>query len=247
MKAIVLCAGYATRLYPLTLNQPKPLLKVAGKPMLEHIMFRIEEVDDIDKIFIVTNDKFYPHFQNWLKNYKSNKKITIINDGTKTNEDRLGAVGDVHFAVQNQNIDDDILIIGGDNLFEFSLHHMNIFFNEKKSPVVALYDVKNKELAKKYGIVDINQDKKIIDFQEKPPDPKSTLVSTACYIFTKKNLELLEESISQGKTPDNLGDFIKLLSEQKHVYGFIFTERWFDIGSHDQLKEADIAWRTKDA
>lgn len=239
MKAIVLCAGYSTRLHPLTLNQPKPLLKVAGKPMLEHIMFRIEEVDDVDEIFIVTNDKFYQHFLHWLKNYKSNKKINIINDGTKTNESRLGAVGDIHFVVKNKNIDDDILIIAGDNLFEFSLDHMNIFFNEKKSPVVALYDVKDKELAKKYGIVALDEKEKIIGFEEKPLEPKSTLASTACYIFSKKDLEELEKIISQGKKPDNLGDFIKFLSERTHVYGFVFSEAWFDIGSKEQLDIAD--------
>lgn len=239
MKAIVLAAGYATRLYPLTLNQPKPLLKVAGKPMIEHIMFRIEEVDDIDEIFIVTNDKFYKHFLDWSKNYKSNKTIKVINDGTKSNEDRLGAVGDIHFVLKNKEIDDDVLIIAGDNLFEFSLHHLNIFFNKKKSPVIALYDVKDKELAKKYGIALINEDKKIIHFEEKPNNPRSTLAGTACYMFTKSDNKELEKVILSGKTPDNLGDFIKHLSENKHVYGFVFSERWFDVGSKEQLEIAD--------
>ncbi len=239
MKAILLAAGYGTRLHPLTLNQPKPLLKVAGKPMIEHILFRIEEIDDVDEIFIVTNHKFHPHFQDWSKNYKSNKKITVLNDGTKTNETRLGAIGDIHFVVKNKNVDEDILVVGGDNLFEFSLHHMNIFFNEKKSPVIALYDVKDKELAKQYGIVDLNKEKKIIGFQEKPSEPKSTLASTACYIFSREDLEELEKCIQQGNKPDNLGDFIKHLSERKHVYGFVFSERWFDIGSKEQLDKAD--------
>jgi len=239
MKAIVLAAGYGTRLYPLTLNKPKPLLKVAGKPILEHILFRIEEVDDVDEIFIVTNDKFYSHFLEWSKKYKSNKKIKVINDGTKTNEGRLGAIGDIHFVVNNEKIDDSILVVGGDNLFEFSLHHMTLFFKEKKSPVVALCDIKDKELAKKYGIADINQDKKIISFHEKPSKPKSTLASTACYIFSKKDLEELEKIIAQGKRPDNLGDFIKFLSEKKHVYGFVFSENWFDIGSKEQLEKAN--------
>lgn len=239
MKAIVLAAGYATRLYPLTLNKPKPLLKVAGKPLLEHILFRIEEVDNVDEIFIVTNDKFYPYFLRWLKSYKSNKKIKIINDGTKTNEERLGAVGDIHFVVADQKIDDDILVIGGDNLFEFSLDHLNSFFKEKKKSVVALYDVKDKELAKKYGVVELDETSKIIGFEEKPNKPKSTLASTACYIFSKSDLEELEKCILNGKKPDNLGDFIKFLSKRKHFYGFVFSERWFDIGSKEQLNKAD--------
>lgn len=243
MKAIILCAGYATRLYPLTLDKPKPLLCVAGKPLLEHILFRIEEVEDIDEIFIITNDKFYNHFLEWAKGFKTNKTLKVINDNTTSNEDRLGAIGDIHFVIKEENLDDDIIVIAGDNLFEFSLDHLNKFFREKKSSVVALYDVQDKELAKKYGIVGLDDGLKIVDFEEKPADPKSTLASTACYVFSKADIEELENCIRENKKPDNLGDFIQYISSKKEVFGFVFGERWFDIGSHEQLKEANEKWQ----
>jgi glucose-1-phosphate thymidylyltransferase len=245
MKCIILAAGYAIRLHPLTLNKPKPLLEIAGKPMIEHILLRVEEINDIDEIFIVTNDKFYNGFAEWSKSYKSNNKIKIINDNTKSNEERLGAIGDIDFVIKAEKIDDHIIVIGGDNLFEFSLKHLNEFFKQKKASVIALYDVKDKELAKKYGVVELNDDTKIIGFEEKPENPLSTLASTACYIFSKEDIEELEKCIKEHKKPDNLGDFIKYLAIKKHIYGFAFSEKWFDIGSHDELKEADIVWRKK--
>lgn len=245
MKAVILCAGYATRLYPLTLNKPKPLLEIAEKPMIEHILFKVEKIEDVDEIFVVTNNKFYNNFIEWLKNYNSNKKIRIINDETKSNEERLGAIGDIDFVIEKENISDDLLVIAGDNLFEFDMKKLNKFFKQKKASVVALYDVKDKELAKKYGIVDINENNKIINFLEKPENPPSTLASTACYIFSNYDIKELKRCIEEGKKPDNLGDFIKHLAEKKDIYGLVFSERWFDIGSFEELKEADIAWREK--
>jgi len=240
IKCIILCAGYATRLYPLTKDKPKPLLPIAGKPMIEHILFRVEEVEDIDKIFVVTNNKFYSHFEDWSKNYKSNKKITIVNDNTTSNEDRLGAIGDIDFVVKHQNVDEELLVIAGDNLFEFSLVHLADFFKEKQASVVALYDLKEKhKAANMYGVVETDHTTKIIGFEEKPEQPKTSLISTACYVFTKKDLELLEKCIAEHHKPDNLGDFIKWLSGKEHVYGFVFEESWFDIGSHEQLKEVN--------
>ena len=135
MKSIILAAGYATRLYPLTENQPKPLLPVAGKPMLNYIMEKIEEVSDIDEVFVVTNNKFFLTFVQWKANNedKFTKKITIVNDKTKTNEDRLGAIGDIHYVIDNMNIDEELLVIAGDNLFEFSLAKF-VDFAQYKSP-----------------------------------------------------------------------------------------------------------------
>ena len=247
MKALILCAGYAVRLYPLTINTPKPLLKIAGKSMIEHILYRVGEVSHIDDVYIVTNNKFYNNFVKWSKNYKSNKNIEIINDNTNSNEGRLGAIGDMHFVINKKNIKDDLLVIAGDNLFEFSLLHMNKLFEEKKKSVIGLYDIKDEEkVAKKLGVAIIDDSSKIIDFEEKPEKPKSTLAATCCYMLTKKSVGLFEECLRQNK-PDNAGDFIRWLSNREHVYGFVFTERWFDIGSHEQLKEADLAWRNKHA
>jgi len=246
MKCLILCAGYATRLYPLTLDIPKPLLSIAGKPLVEHILTKIEELEDIDEIFIVTNNKFFNNFRNWKRNYSSTKPIKIINDKTTSDEDRLGAIGDIDFVVKQEKIDGDLLIIAGDNLFKFTLVKLSDFFKEKNASVVALYDIKDKNIAAgKYGVVEIDQNKRIIDLEEKPSEPKTTLVSTACYILSKEDIHELEKCIKEHKKLDNLGDFIKCLSKRKYVYGFVFNERWVDIGSHEQLKEADIAWSRK--
>lgn len=246
MKALILAAGYATRLYPLTLDKPKPLIEVGGKPMIEHILLRTEEVNDIDEVIIVTNEKFYYKFLEWIKGYKSGKKLKILNDKTQTEDDKLGAIGDIDFAVKAEKIDDDLMVIGGDNLFEFSLKDLVDFFKSKKASVVALRDLKQKEkLAGKFGVVETDMYEKIVGFEEKPSKPKTTLASTACYIFTKKDIELLEKCIKEHKQPDNLGDFIRWLSQKEHVYGFIFEEEWFDIGNPDQLKEVDELFKKR--
>ncbi len=246
MNVIILAAGYGTRLYPLTKDKPKTLIDVAGRPILEHILFRIEEVKEVKKIVIVSNDVFHKNFSDWKNKYKSSVEIKILNDGTKTNESRLGAIGDIHFAIQRENLDDDIMIVGSDNIFDFSLHHLNNFFKEKKSAVIALHDIKDKsKAANKYGIVETDHTLRITDFHEKPSEPKTSLVSTACYIIPRHDLKYFEEFIKSNRKADNLGEFIKYLLVKKHVYGYIFSERWFDIGSHEQLKEAHDYWTNK--
>lgn len=238
MKAIILAAGYATRLYPLTLDMPKPLLQVGDKKMAEHIMDKIEEVDAIDEVFVVTNNKFFEHFNTWSKKYDSSKKITVVNDGTMTNEDRLGAVGDIHFVIEHTNIQDDVLVVGGDNLFDFSLLGMVGQFNEKNASVIAVRDLGEKSLlAEKFGVIELNEYSRIIGFEEKPAEPKTSLASTCVYLFSKEDVEELENCIRDNNKPDNTGDFIRYLSEKKPAYGFVFDEAWYDIGSHEQLKE----------
>src|SRR3989344_4509975 len=146
MKCIILAAGYAIRLYPLTLDRPKPLLPIAGKPIIEHILEKINDLDDIDEILIVTNSKFFDNFRNWKRGYSSSKPIKIINDRTKSEEDRLGAIGDLDFVIKHEKIDGNLLVIAGDNLFNFSLKHLHDFFRKKSASVIALYDIKDKSL-----------------------------------------------------------------------------------------------------
>ena len=172
MQALILAAGYATRLYPLTEHQPKPLLKVGNKLIIEHILSKIEEIKNIKEVYIVTNDKFYPSFIAAEKNIKTPLRIEMINDGTKSNEDRLGAIGDIHFVIKHKRIKDDLLVIAGDNLFGFPLPELVHFFRQKNSSVVAFHDLKNPEKVKgKYG-VGILDGSRIIDFEEKPAKPK---------------------------------------------------------------------------
>jgi len=245
MKAIILAAGYATRLYPLTLNKPKAFLEVAGKQILHHIMDKLDDVEIIDEIHIVTNDKFHNSFIDWANNFKSNKKITVTNDGTKTNEDRLGAVGDIHHVIKKYKLDDDLIIIGSDNLFEFSLKDFVNFSIEKNSSAIAARDLKEKSaVAKKFGVVELDENNKIINFHEKPEDPVSTLASTCCYFLKKDDVQEVENCILEKNGVDNTGEFVKYLAKKKGAHSFVFDEKWFDIGSHENLKEANEIYKS---
>lgn len=237
MKVLVLAAGYATRLYPLTEKLPKPLLEVGNKTILEHILVKLEAVKGISEVYIVTNDKFYPAFTSWVKNSKMRFKVKILNDGTKNNEDRLGAVGDIHFVVQQEKINDDLLVIAGDNLFGFSLSAFSNFFKNKNASVVAFHDLKDKNKVKgKYG-VGMVRGKKVVDFEEKPTEPKSSLASTACYFFKKDDLLHIQNLVMMGKV-DAPGNLIKYLAAQSEVHAFVFDNHWFDVGSFESLEEA---------
>jgi len=238
MDAIILAAGYGTRLHLLTENMPKPLLEAAGKPIIEYIINKLEELDIVDKIYIITNDKFEQNFKQWLNNFDAKKPIEIINDGTKSNENRLGALGDVYYAINTKKINNDIIVVAGDNLFKFSLNEAVNLFKKKKSNVIALHDVKDTELAKKYGVVGV-ENNIVVNFEEKPIKPKSTLVSTGIYIFPKKTLHLIKKYIDQGNNPDKTGSFIEWLYKRDTVYAYVTEKSWYDIGSIEQLKEAD--------
>lgn len=243
MKAIILAAGYAVRLYPLTLNTPKPLLPLGKKPIINYIIGKIRKIKDIDEILIVTNDKFYEKFIQWLKKYKL-KNIRIINDGTKSDEDKLGAIGDIDFVLKKEKIKEDVLIFAGDNIFEFDILKYYEFFKQKKN-IVALKFVKNKKLLPHYGIVKINKSRKIIEFQEKPEKPKSNLASASCYMYSKEVIKIFDEYLKNKHHKDAPGNFIAWLHKKIPVYGFVFRERWFDIGNLQNYKKADRIYSKK--
>ncbi len=242
--AIVLAAGYGTRLYPLTKDTPKPLLNVAGKPIIEHIISKLEQINEIKKIYVVTNNKFEAQFKEWLKNFDSTKPIEIINDGTKSNEERLGALGDVNFLINTKNVNDDLIVVAGDNLFELSLADAHNYFKKRKTNVIVLHDVKDIELAKQYGIVEV-ENNIVINFEEKPISPKSTLASTGIYLFPKKTIELIKKYIAQGNSSDKTGNFIEWLHKRDKVHSYITDKKWYDIGSIEQLKKADKYYKEK--
>ena len=244
MKALILAAGYATRLYPLTENQPKPLLKIAGKPIIDHIIDKIAALSDVNEIFIVTNARFYQNFKEWSDSFSGSKKITLINDGTLTKEDRLGAIGDINFVLKDQSVDEDLLVIGGDNLFEEELPVFHEFFRKADGSVLTLYDVKDLEQAKLFNNLTLDKDQKILQFEEKPLNPTSTLIATLIYFLKKEHLQLLPQAINNGFA-DRAGDFIKYLSQRKPVYGLPLRGRWFDIGSFKALTEAEEFYQKK--
>lgn len=240
MKVLVLAAGYATRLYPLTKDYPKPLLKVKNQPIINYIVAKLNAIEEIDEILVVSNNKFMPHFKKWKNGIKSKKQITLVNDLTHSLSDRRGAIGDMSFAVEARNIQDDLLVIGGDNLFDSGLKDF-LFFCKKlrNNPVIGAYDLKDKQAARKYGIIRMNKGKRIISFQEKPKVPKSTLAAMCLYYFPKEKLSLIGEYLRDGKkSHDATGFYIDWLSRKYAVYGFIFSGNWYDIGDSHFLSEA---------
>jgi glucose-1-phosphate thymidylyltransferase len=239
MKAIILAAGYATRLWPLTKNTPKPLLDIKGKPIIEYIINHILEIPEINEIIVVTNEKFSLAFEQWANSFKCKIPITIINDMTTSNDDRLGAVGDMHYAIKEKKIAEEILVIAGDNLFEYKLSDFYNYYKKIKFSAVACRDMGSKEeVAGKFGVVETDSKGKITNFEEKPKNPKTTLASTACYIFTKEDVNEIHSFIEAGNQPDNSGDFIRWLSRHKPVYAWIFKEKWYDIGTFESLGKA---------
>lgn len=238
MKALILCAGYATRLYPLTKDKPKQLLPIAGKPMLEHTIAKLEEVPEIDAIYIVTNHKFAPQFQEWLATLKTSKEIKLFDDGTADEKTKLGAAGDIKYVIENARIDDDLLIVAGDNLFKLDLNNFVRFF-KAKGMSIAIYDVKDKNLVREYSEVRLDKSGRVISFQEKPQNPQTTLAAICIYLFPRDKLALITKYLSEGNNPDQPGRYIQWLYQREAVYGFVFADKWYDIGDLQQYKQAD--------
>ncbi len=242
MKALILAAGYATRLYPLTRDKPKGLLPIAGRPMIEHILEKIESVEEIDEIYVVTNERFTRHFQAWRDGYRGKNKVQILNDGTTADGSKLGAIGDMKFAVEEKGIDDDLFVVAGDNLFQFNLSQFFSFFKGKGTSV-ALRHIEDKESVKRYSMVKLDEKGRIIDFQEKPAHPTTTLVAVCMYMFPRDKLGLFSTYLNEGNNPDAPGFYIAWLHKREPVYGFIFQGQWFDIGDLQCYQEADREYR----
>lgn len=242
MKLIILAAGYATRLYPLTLNQPKPLLPVAGKPMLEHVIDNLNTIDAIDDAYIVTNAKFVDHFQRWADGYKHPNltfSFTIVNDGSTDDSNKLGAIGDMHLVIKKQQIDQDVIVVGGDNLFSDDLREFGDYCLQKNAPVTGVYDVGNLEAIKKYNAIDIDEDGRILFFEEKPAQPKSTLTGIALYFYPRSTLALIDQYIAEGNNPDQPGRLVQWLYQRTPFYTWKVPGLWYDVGSLETLQEAN--------
>ena len=245
MKAVILSAGYATRMYPLTVEQPKPLLPVAGRPVISYIIEKIEKLRTVDTIYIITNARFYSVFKKWHKTSKGNKRIEIIEDGTYTEKDKLGAIGDLKFAIEKRSITDDLLVVGGDNLFDFDLGEFEKFFVEKGTSV-GLYDVGVTDLVKDYNTVVLDEKKRIIEFTEKPRALKSktTLAAICLYLFPSGDVPVIMRYLAEGNNPDEPGRLIEWLYRRVSVYGYVFSGRWFDIGDLAQYLKAEREYGT---
>lgn len=240
MKALILAAGYATRLYPLTKEYPKPLLKIKQKPIINFILEKLERINEIDEIIVITNTKFISRFSSWAKGIKTNRPLSLVDDLTLNLADRRGAIGDMNFAINKKHIRDDLLVIGGDNLFDGGLEDFLSFAKvHKTNPVIGVYNIKKKEEARKYGAVKLDSKNRVIDFQEKPLMPKTTLVAMCLYYFPKEKLGLIREYLKKKNTKyDATGFYIDWLRKNIPIYGFVFNGRWYDIGDPKFYKEA---------
>jgi len=248
VKAVVLAAGYATRLYPLTLTVAKPLLTVGGRPMADHILDRIGEVDEIDAVHVVTNRKFADSFQRWADaRGPEGPPVTVHDDGTTSEDDRLGAVGDIAFVVARAGLaGEDLLVVAGDNLFDFSLAaYVGWWRGKGEASAVALHDVGDVALVRRYGVVALGPDERIESFEEKPAEPRSTLAATAAYLFAEAHVGLVARYLAEGNSPDQPGRFVAWLVPRVPVYGYTFAGDWRDIGDAEQLLDADNRLRAR--
>jgi glucose-1-phosphate thymidylyltransferase len=238
MNCVILAAGYATRLRPLTDDIPKHLLPVGDRPMLDWVLDRVREVEEVGGVHLVTNSRFAPTFARWA----SSHGVVVHDDGTTSNEDRLGAVGDLGLVIDAAGLEkDELLVLAGDNLFELSLPRFVAWWRAKPRPAsaVPLHDVGDLELARNYGIADTDADGRVVRFVEKPSDPPSTLASTLIYLVPPEHVRLVRTYLGEGQSPDNAGSFLGWLAEREAVYGYRFDGTWYDIGDHAQLLEAD--------
>jgi glucose-1-phosphate thymidylyltransferase len=245
MKALILAAGYAKRLYPLTRQYPKPLLEIGGRPLIDYIVEKLEKIGEVEEILVITNSKFIAKFRQWKKRLNSPKPIVLIDDLTKTLAGRRGAIGDMHFAIFGQGLKSDLLVIGGDNLFDDSLEGFLSFAKDKKDyPVIGVFNFRQKKQARSYGVVELNARRRIIGFQEKPPRPRSALVAMCLYYFPKKRLSLIQQYLSaQRRQHDATGFYISWLKGKVPVYAYAFGGRWYDIGNPDFYKKANRSFR----
>lgn len=237
MKTVVLAAGYATRLYPLTENFPKPLLEVNGKTILDYLIEDLDKVEEINEHIIISNGKFAPIFEKWAKKSNYKKPITVLNDGTMTNETRLGAVRDILFAIQERNIDEDIFVLAGDNLLDFSLSKFIDFAKEKgASSVIVNYEEDVEEL-RKCGVMIPDENMKIISMEEKPREPKSNWCVGPFYYYKKDDLKFVKQGIDEGCGVDAPGSFVCYLCEKTDVYAWEMPGSRYDIGGFDSYEQ----------
>ena len=240
MKALILAAGYATRLYPLTKEFPKPLLTIEHRPIIDYIIDKLETIDAIDEIIVITNSKFISQFKEWRSKVSSQKNISLVDDLTKDHASKRGAIGDMDFAIDKKRIKDDLLVIGGDNLFDGALNDFLSFAKtNKSSPAIGAYNIGDKNKAREYGVIKLDEENRLIDFQEKPSAPESTLVAMCLYYFPKERLRLIKEYLNtEAKKCDASGLYIDWLRSRVEVFGFVFGGRWYDIGHHKFYNEA---------
>lgn len=237
MKAVILAAGYATRLYPLTLNKPKALLKVGKQTVLDYIIDEVETLGAVNEILIISNKKFMNQFIAWRRQRISTKPVKLLNDGSTSDENKLGAIGDLQLAIEKENIKEDILVIAGDNLFSYKLLDFYKFYLKENSDCILVQQNNNMEELKRMGVALLDSNDRVIKFEEKSSHPISNIAVYASYIYVKDTLPLISLYLKEKNNPDAPGHFPAWLCNKKNIYAYKFKGRCFDIGTHESYAE----------
>lgn len=238
MKNIVIAAGYATRLYPLTENFPKPLLKIGDRSILERMLDDIDKIPEIEGHVIVTNHKFAPIFEQWLNEVDYTKPIEIIDDGTETNETRLGAVRDLLLAIERESIDDDIMVMAADNILDFSFKGFVDYFNEVGTSVIMCYHEPELKRLQRTGVISVDDNMRVLEMQEKPAEPVSELAVPPFYIYSRRDMPLIKDCMAHGCGFDAPGNLAHYLADATTLHAWMMPGSRYDIGSLDSLEEA---------
>ncbi len=241
MKCLILAAGYATRLYPLTENFPKPLLKVKDKAILDWLIDDIDTLGAVDEYIVISNHKFAHHFDDWAKN--RNQKITVVDDGTSSNETRLGAVKDIQFAIDKLSLDGKMLVIAGDNLLDFSLTKFIEYALEKDTSCIMRYYEANEQKLLKCGVVTIDNNDKILEMTEKSPTPATHWCTPPFYFYTKEDAKLVKKGIESGCGVDAPGSYISWLCKQTTVHAMEMPGKRYDIGNLESYEQVQKEYK----
>ncbi|MBQ8207464.1 MAG: nucleotidyltransferase family protein [Clostridia bacterium] len=241
MKCLILAAGYATRLYPLTENFPKPLLTVGEKTILDWLIDDIDTLGKVDEYIVISNHKFAHHFDEWAKTKA--QKITVVDDGTSSNETRLGAVKDIQFAIEKLGLDDDMLVIAGDNVLDFSLTKFIEYAKKKNASCIMRYFEANEAKLHKCGVVEIDENDKILSMEEKPAEPKSNWCCPPFYYYTKNDAKLVEKGIASGCGTDAPGSYIAWLCGETTVYAMEMPGSRYDIGNLESYEKVQKEYK----
>lgn len=227
MTCIILAAGYATRMYPLTLNFPKPLLEVGGKKIIDWLLDDIQSAG-VERTIVISNHKFFNQFKEWADT-KTN--VTVLDDGSTDNDNRLGAVKDIEFAIDKENIDDDLIILAGDNVLDFSFKGFIDYAKEKNTTCIMRHEQKDISKLRKTGVITIDNDDRVTSMEEKPEMPKSNWAVPPFYYYTKEDAKLIKEGINDGCGTDAPGSFISWLVKKRSVHAYLMKGNRYDVGS----------------
>ena len=234
MKAILLVAGYATRMFPLTENQPKALLPLKGKAVLDYIMEQIYRLPGIDHIYVVSNTRFFGHFSDWAQGWRGHERgieITVLDDGTTTNDTRRGAIGDIQFAIDEGKIDDEIFVVAGDNYFTYDLREQFDFFKATGCDCVCGKELDDYEALKSFAVARLDSRGKVLELIEKPAEPNSNIAIYASYFYRRDTVPMFKTYLDAGENPDPPGGFPQWLHTRKDVYAYKMNGDCYDIGT----------------